>query len=82
MNDKLLGDALRVTTENCAFSFNDENYIQVDGVAMGSPLGPTLANIFMCHFEQEFLEAYEGPTLCCIDDMSTTSSWPSKMRPK
>ena len=61
MNDKLLGDALRVTTENCAFSFNDENYIQVDGVAMGSPLGPTLANIFMCHFEQEFLEAYEGP---------------------
>ena len=27
-----------------------------DGVAMGSPLGPTLANVFMCHFENIWLE--------------------------
>ena len=31
-------------------------YEQCDGVAMGSPLGPTLANVFMCHFENIWLE--------------------------
>ena len=25
------------------------------GVAMGSPLGPVLANIFMCHFEEKWI---------------------------
>ena len=28
---------------------------QIDGVAMGSPLGPVLANIFMCSFEQNWV---------------------------
>ena len=36
--------------------FNGKYYIQVDGVAMGSPLGPTLANIFLCHWEEIWLE--------------------------
>ena len=31
-------------------------YVQCDGVAMGSPLGPTLGNVFMCHFENIWLE--------------------------
>ena len=29
------------------FTFNNYIYIQIDGVAMGSPLGPVVANIFM-----------------------------------
>ena len=33
------------------FIFDNEFYTQVDGVAMGSPLGPTLANIFMSSHE-------------------------------
>ena len=37
------------------FLFNGVPYDQIDGVAMGSPLGPTLANIFMCSLEQYFL---------------------------
>ena len=37
------------------FLFNDILYKQVDGVAMGSPLGPTLANAFMCHWEEKWL---------------------------
>ena len=30
-------------------------YIQVDGVAMGSTLGPILANIFLSHNEENWL---------------------------
>ena len=34
------------------FTFHNKYYCQLDGVAMGSPLGPTLANTFLCHFEK------------------------------
>ena len=29
-------------------------YSQIDGVAMGSPLGPTLANNFLCYHESSW----------------------------
>ena len=35
--------------------FNNKYYKQVDGVAMGSLLGPALANIFMSSFESKCL---------------------------
>ena len=38
------------------FIFDQKYYKQCDGVAMGSPLGLTLANVFMCHFENIRLE--------------------------
>ena len=34
---------------------NNKYYKQIDGVAMGSPLGPALGNIFMCSFEKKWL---------------------------
>ncbi|CAH8503779.1 unnamed protein product [Schistosoma intercalatum] len=34
-------------TMNVQFRFDNEYYRQLDGVAMGSPLGPLLANIFL-----------------------------------
>ena len=37
-------------------TFDGKFYEQCDGVATGSPLGPTLANVFMCHFENIWLE--------------------------
>ena len=34
------------------FTFNSKIYQQTDGVCMGSPLGPVLANVFMVHLEE------------------------------
>ena len=44
---------LTVFVKNCHFIFNGRLYQQVDGVAMGSPLGPLFANIFMSFHEQK-----------------------------
>ena len=46
--------------------FEQKYYKQCDGVAMGSALGPTFANVFMCHFENIWLQNF--PT----QDMWTT----------
>ena len=44
-------ELLILFTKNVHFTFNNETYIQVDGVEMGSPLGPVLANIFKVELE-------------------------------
>ena len=36
--------------------FDQQFYKQHDGVTMGSPLGPTLANVFLCYHEKIWLE--------------------------
>ena len=36
--------------------FNDILYKQKDGLAMGSPLGPTMANVFLLFYEMKWLE--------------------------
>ena len=38
---------MNFTTSSVESSFNNIMYRQIDGVAMGSSLGPTLANIFV-----------------------------------
>ena len=43
---------LKITMFESLFIFNGEFY----GVAIGSALGPTSANVFMCHFENIWLE--------------------------
>ena len=47
---------LKITMFESFFIFDEKFYEQCDDVAMGSPLGPTLANVFMCHFENIWLE--------------------------
>ena len=36
--------------------FNGEYYKRIDRAAMGSPLGPTFANIFLSYYEQIWLK--------------------------
>ena len=42
-------------TKSSYFLFNGTYYSQIDGVAMGSPLGPTLANLFLAYHEEKWL---------------------------
>ena len=38
------------------FTFNNKLYSQVDGVSMGSCLGPTYVNVFLCNHEKRWLD--------------------------
>ena len=48
-------ELLRLETTESSFISDNKLYKQIDGVAMGSPLGPTLANAFVCHYEKIWL---------------------------
>ena len=47
--------SLYLCTKNAHLTLNSKTYVQVDGVAMGSPLGPVLTNIFMVELEKILL---------------------------
>ena len=46
---------LKLATTESSFIFDNKLYKQIDGAAMGSPLGPTLANALLCHYEKIWL---------------------------
>ena len=48
-------ELLTLATNKSLFLFDNDYYHQKDGVAMGSPLGPTLANAFLCYYEEQWL---------------------------
>ena len=52
---------LEFTLTNCIFCFNKKFYKQLQGAAMGSPVSPVIANIYMEHFES--LAIPSSPTL-------------------
>ena len=54
---KILEFCLRSTY----FVFQGQHYEQVEGAAMGSPLSPIVANIYMKHFETKALETAPHP---------------------
>ena len=47
---------LETAVLNSYFVFGQKLYKQVDGVGMGLPLGPTLANAFLCYHEKNWLD--------------------------
>ena len=52
-----------IATSQTHFLFNGKVYDQVDGVAMGSPLAPVLANLVLGHHENIWLNKYQGPSV-------------------
>ena len=46
-----LKELILLYTKGVHFTLCGESYVQTDGVAMGSPLGPVLAGIFMVELE-------------------------------
>ena len=68
---KELRELLLLCTKHIHFSFNGTMYIQKDGAAMGSPLGPFLAGIFMVELECTLLPQltmYMTPWWRYVDD--------------
>ena len=65
---------LLLYTKNIHFTFKNNIYQQKDDVAMGSPLGSVLAEIFMAHLERIFmpkLEKFMKPRKRYADDTIT-----------
>ena len=49
-------EMLSLTLKESIILFDNKYYSQMDGVAMGSPLGTRLANIFLCYHESIWLK--------------------------
>ena len=47
---------LQLAVDDSYFSFDNKLYKQTDGMSMGSPLGPLFANIFLSHYESQWLQ--------------------------
>nr|VZI08282.1 unnamed protein product [Spirometra erinaceieuropaei] len=56
MTVETLKELLTRCTQNVQFLCDGQLYSQIDGVAMGSPLGPFLANVFMGKVQQTSLK--------------------------
>ena len=72
-----MNELLYLCTKNAHFTLNSKTYVQVDGVAMGSPLSLVLANIFMVELEQNIIpklskdislwKRYVDDTICFVN---------------
>ena len=60
ISEKNLTSLFNFITCETYFLFKGKFYDQIDGVAMGSPLAPVLANPFMGHYKKEWLSNYDG----------------------
>ena len=52
---KVMRELLLLCTKHVHFTFSGDIYNLLDGVAMGSPLGLLLANVFMCSLEESIV---------------------------
>ena len=72
ITEPLLRELLECCTKEAPFTCpRGQKYRQIDGVAMGSPLGVLLANFFMGSIEAEVFTQHQKPDIYCryIDDI-------------
>ena len=55
VNKESFWSFLESATLDYFFIFAEKYYKQKDGVAMGSPIVPGLANVFLCHLEEQWM---------------------------
>ena len=71
-------ELILICTKNVHFTFNGETFTQVDSVAMGSPLVPILANIFMVELERNLIPVLKYHLSCWkryVDDKLFHQKW-------
>ena len=73
---------MNMATSSVEFSFNNIMYKQIDGISMGSPLGPALANIFVGFYEQQLFQTTNKPTVYYrhVDDTFALFKLESRLR--
>lgn len=55
-DERLILDEIPLVLNNNYFEFDDVQYRQLKGVAMGSPLGPSFANTFMLYIDRLIMQ--------------------------
>ena len=56
----MLKELLTLVIKNNTFGFAGKHFKQLKGVAMGTPVAPTLANLFMAKVETDAISSWEG----------------------
>ena len=77
-SETLLRLAKLVLTLNC-FSVAGNYYKQINGVAMGTRMGPSYANLFVGYVEHQFFNQYNGPKLYGPNSTAATSTTASAL---
>ena len=64
MSTKNIMDLLEFCLRNTYFPYRGKFYEQVEGAAMGSPISPIVANLYMESFEVRALQSSKKPLQC------------------
>ena len=59
-------ELMGIATKSTSFSFNEIMYRQIEGVSIGSPFGPILADIFVGFQERHLFQGFLSPSFTYV----------------